>query len=96
MADLKKFGVSRTFLLTRCFLLDILEYAMIETTSRQSWLGYLPLARQAALRQQLLRGSLKALYYTQDSLPYRRGQHCVKYINEKAGGRTVPEGDLHF
>jgi len=49
VADLKKFGVSRTFLLTRCFLLDILEYAMIETTSRQSWLGYLPLARQAAL-----------------------------------------------
>src|SRR5215831_14384387 len=49
VADRKKFCISRTFLLTSAFLLDIIEYAMIETTSRQSWLGYLPLARQAAL-----------------------------------------------
>src|SRR5215470_586406 len=49
VADLKKFCVSCTFFLTRFFLLDIIEYAMIGTTSRQSWLFYLPLARQASL-----------------------------------------------
>jgi IS5 family transposase len=48
-ADLKKICVSCTFLLTRCFLIDIIGYDMIGTTSRQSWLFYLPLARQAAL-----------------------------------------------
>jgi len=49
VADLKKFRVSCTFFLTRFFLLDIIEYAMIGATSRQSWLFYLPLARQASL-----------------------------------------------
>ena len=48
MADLK-IRISTTFVLTRALLLDIVEYAMIGTTSRQSWLFYLPLARQAAL-----------------------------------------------
>jgi transposase, IS5 family len=35
--------------LTCFFLLDIIEYDMIGATSRQSWLFYLPLARQASL-----------------------------------------------
>ena len=35
--------------MTCAFLLDIIDYDMIGTTSRQSWLFYLPLARQAAL-----------------------------------------------
>ena len=38
VADLKKFRVSCTFFLTRFFLLDTIEYAMIGATSRQSWL----------------------------------------------------------
>ena len=49
VADLKKFCVSCTFSLTRFFLLDTIGYAMIGATSRQSWLFYLPLARQASL-----------------------------------------------
>ena len=49
VADLKKFCVPHTFLLIQGFILDIIEYAMIGTTSRQSWLFYLPLARQASL-----------------------------------------------
>src|SRR5215470_5254850 len=49
VADLKKLCVSCTFFLTRFFLLDIIEYAMIGATSRQSWLFFLPLARQASL-----------------------------------------------
>ena len=49
VADLKKFCVSCTFSLTRFFLLDTIDYAMIGATSRQSWLFYLPLARQASL-----------------------------------------------
>ena len=48
MADLKKSG-SCTFFLTCGFLIDIIDYDMIGTTSRQSWLFYLPLARQASL-----------------------------------------------
>ncbi|HWT82922.1 MAG TPA: ISNCY family transposase [Candidatus Methylomirabilis sp.] len=45
----KKILHSCTFLLTCSFLLDIVDYAMIGTTSRQSCLFYLPLARQASL-----------------------------------------------
>jgi IS5 family transposase len=46
---MKKFLHPCTFLLTHALLLDIIDYDMIGTTSRQSWLFYLPLARQASL-----------------------------------------------
>ena len=49
MADLKKNLRSCTFFLTCPFLLDIIDYDIMGTTSRQSWLFYLPLARQASL-----------------------------------------------
>ena len=38
-----------TFSLTNFFLLDIVEYVMINSSSHQAWLFYSPLAKQAAL-----------------------------------------------
>ena len=45
----RKICLASIFPLTSVVLLDIIEYDMIGTTSRQSWLFYLPLAKQAAL-----------------------------------------------